>query len=136
MVVCVSALIVNLDNTILNVALPTLVRKLVACQGTANNVPGTVAVISEPSGAINQSISVGETPEGLAVDPSSGNVYVTNYTSNNVSVISAATNTVTATIPVGSNPFGIAIDAATVVSTLPTLQATPCPLLASRQTRS
>ena len=29
-VVCASALIVNVDNTILNVALPTLVRKLAA----------------------------------------------------------------------------------------------------------
>jgi len=59
-------------------------------------------------------IDVGTQPNGVAVDPAAGTVYVTNSTANTVSVIDAATSTVTATIdvPVGSIPDTVAVDPA------------------------
>ena len=44
-VVCVSALIVNLDNTILNVALPTLVRKLDASSSELQWIVDSYAMV-------------------------------------------------------------------------------------------
>ena len=48
------------------------------------------------------SIQVGTSPEAVAFDSATGNVYVANYGSNTVSVING--NSVTATISVGSGP--------------------------------
>ncbi|MCI4319723.1 MAG: YncE family protein [Thermoplasmata archaeon] len=53
--------------------------------------------------AIVKNITVGKSPEGLAFDPSNGNIYVANTHAGTVSVITGATNAVTATIKVGSN---------------------------------
>ena len=61
---------------------------------------------------VTATIPVGSTPEGVAVDSSTGIAYVTNRGDDSVSVISTATNTVTATIPVGDGPDGVALDAA------------------------
>jgi MFS family permease len=45
MVVCASALIVNVDNTILNVALPTLVRQLHATAGDLQWIVDSYAMV-------------------------------------------------------------------------------------------
>lgn len=54
----------------------------------------------------------GSQPVALAVNSSTGRIYVANAESDNVSVIDSASSTVIATIPVGSSPRGIAVDAA------------------------
>ena len=54
-----------------------------------------------------------DSPWGVAVDATTGTVYVTNEDSNTVSVIKEATDQVAATIPVGDGPQGVAVDAAT-----------------------
>ena len=46
----------------------------------------------------------------MAVNPLTGDVYVTNFSDGTVSVISGGTGTVTATIPVGSGPVGVAVN--------------------------
>jgi YVTN family beta-propeller protein len=46
----------------------------------------------------------------VAVNPLSGDVYVTNFSDGTVSVISGRTGTVTATIPVGNGPVGVAVN--------------------------
>src|SRR5919206_244348 len=53
-------------------------------------------------------IPVDVSPIGVAINPTNGLVYVTNFGSNIVSVINSATNTVVATIPVGGGPYGVA----------------------------
>ncbi len=53
----------------------------------------------------------GSQPVALAVNPSSGRIYVANAGSDNVSVIDGASSAVIATIAVGSSPRGIAVDA-------------------------
>jgi YVTN family beta-propeller protein len=50
-------------------------------------------------------------PMGLAVNSSTGRIYVSNAESDNVSVIDDANSTVIATIPVGHTPRGIAVNA-------------------------
>ncbi len=47
---------------------------------------------------------------GLAVNPATGNVFVTNGTTSVVNVISGDTYNVLATVPVGLNPFGAAVN--------------------------
>src|SRR5580693_8097709 len=66
--------------------------------------------------SVTATIGVGGKPEGVAVDPDTGTVYVTNLKNNNVSVIDEATNQVTTTIGVGvgagagADPAGAAVD--------------------------
>jgi uncharacterized repeat protein (TIGR01451 family) len=71
--------------------------------------------------AVVSHVDVGDDPVGVAVDPSSGAVFVTNEgdSPSDVSVINPETNRVTGTIPVGtaqqgheSAPFGVAVDSA------------------------
>ena len=56
---------------------------------------------------LSATITVGNTPHGIAVTPDDSKVYVTNSVSNTVSVIDASTDMVTTTINVGNYPFGI-----------------------------
>ncbi len=74
------------------------------------NGAGLVFVIDTNTNTVEPApISVGSTPELLAVTPDGAFVYVTNAGDGTVSVIATSTNTVVATVPVGPNPFGIAI---------------------------
>ncbi|WP_153338847.1 hypothetical protein [Nocardia aurantia] len=61
-----------------------------------------------------QTIRVGMSDDynEIAVDPTSGNIYVNNRHDNTVSVIDGRTRTVTATVSVSEGPVGIAIDPA------------------------
>ncbi len=63
--------------------------------------------------AVTGTITVGSDPYGVAVNPVTGTIYVTNTGSDSVSVISGRTNTVTATITAGSNPRGVAVNPVT-----------------------
>jgi len=58
-------------------------------------------------------VRVGNSPDFLAVNSVTNQVYVANSSSGTVSVIDGATNTVTATIPVGGLPQGIGVNSAT-----------------------
>lgn len=53
---------------------------------------------------------IGDIPCALAVDYSSGKVFVANYESNNVTVIEGTTDSVAAMVSVGPNPQAIAVD--------------------------
>jgi YVTN family beta-propeller protein len=87
--------------------------------GTNN---GSVAVISDGSYSVIQTITVGVGPEGIAYDSGKGEMFVanTNYNAassegsaapaSTVSVISDSTNNVVGTITVGVGPIGVAYD--------------------------
>ena len=58
---------------------------------------------------VTETITVGTSPDGVAVSPDGTTAYVTNIGSNNVSVINTTTNTVTSTITgLGNGPYGVA----------------------------
>ncbi|MGH9583494.1 MAG: YncE family protein [Bryobacteraceae bacterium] len=58
-------------------------------------------------------IAVGASPGGVAVNPETNTIYVTNTGDGTVSAIDGATNSVTATISVGNQPLAIAMNPAT-----------------------
>jgi serine/threonine protein kinase, bacterial len=63
---------------------------------------------------VTATIPVGESPQGVVVDPGTHAVNVTNAVANGtMSVIDPATHTVTATIPVGKFPLSVVVDPAT-----------------------
>ena len=55
-------------------------------------------------------VSVGPSPYGVAVNPVTDMIYVTNYDSNTTSVIDGKTNNVIHTLPVGDYPTGVAVN--------------------------
>jgi YVTN family beta-propeller protein len=63
--------------------------------------------------AITGSIPVGAFPFGVAENPVTHTVYVSNMQDNTLSVIDETTNTVTATIPAGTDPVGVGVDPST-----------------------
>jgi YVTN family beta-propeller protein len=71
------------------------------------------ALFSSAVRPFTTSVGVGTAPSALAYDSGKGEVFVTNYGSNNVSVINATTDHVVTNIPVGSTPDAVAYDAAT-----------------------
>ena len=89
----------------------------------AGAVPASAA---GPGYTVTATIPVGAVPDGVAVDPAAGTVYVANDDDNTVSVIDAATNTVTATIPVGADPDAVAADPPPGPSTWPTTTTVRC----------
>ncbi len=72
-------------------------------------IPGSVAY----GGNVTASYPVGSDPFGVAIDTSTGNVYVTNTGSDNVTVLNGSSGANVANIPVGSSPYGIAYDPTT-----------------------
>lgn len=70
-----------------------------------------VSVISDKTNSVVSTITVGTSPFGVAYDPATGEMFVTNANSNSISVIADSTNSVVYTIPI-SNPWSMAYDAA------------------------
>ena len=68
-------------------------------------VPFTDGSLQTPS-----SVLVGASPFGVAVDNTTGDVFVTNTGSDNVSVVSDVTAQVVGTVSAGSAPYGVAFD--------------------------
>jgi YVTN family beta-propeller protein len=66
-----------------------------------------VSVINDATSTVTAT-PLGNNPVGVAVNPFTGRVYVTNAFAASLSVIDGASNTVTATIPVGNTPIAVA----------------------------
>lgn len=76
----------------------------------ANHADGNVTVFDTATNQVVDTITVGNQPLGVAVDPEGAHVYVANQDgpNGNVSVITTKTKAV-ATIPVGDDPTGVAL---------------------------
>ncbi|WP_235283003.1 beta-propeller fold lactonase family protein [Methanosarcina sp. 1.H.T.1A.1] len=74
-----------------------------------NDDSDNISIIDTATNIVTATVSVGDSPFGVAVNPDGKKVYVANSGSNNVSVIDTTTNNVTATINVGKSPKGIAV---------------------------
>jgi YVTN family beta-propeller protein len=73
----------------------------------ANSGNKTVSVMDGKTNEVVQTIRVGDSPAGVAVDSITGKVYVPNYQTNTVSVIYGKTNAVVKTVPVGDQPVSL-----------------------------
>ncbi len=74
------------------------------------NVVGRVIAISPTTGKITGQATVGNTPAGLAFDPSNGYLYVSNAGSGNITVVNATTMHPIDSIIVQGEPVGEALD--------------------------
>jgi RHS repeat-associated protein len=68
----------------------------------------SVSVINTATQSVISTISVGTSPNGVAVSPDGTRVYVA-LSSSIVSVINTSTNSVVANVTVGNGPFGVAV---------------------------
>ncbi len=91
-------------NALRGVVLAGLVLPLLA------GLPLAAQTVTFDPVLVTATVTVGNQPVGVAVNPAGTFAYVANNSDSTVSVINLATNTVTATIPVGSSPFGVAVN--------------------------
>src|SRR5262249_57192675 len=75
-----------------------------------NSGDNTVSVIDTTNNTVAATITVGNSPFGVAVTPDGSTGYVANSMDNTVSVIPTSVNTETGVIPVGTIPLGVAVD--------------------------
>ncbi len=77
----------------------------------ANLYNDAISVLNASSGLVATApISTGEGPAGLALDPATGDLFVTLSSSSRVQVFSTANGTLVGQIPVGTDPLGLALD--------------------------
>src|SRR5579872_3496652 len=83
--------------------------------------PGALQAVRAQSIISTISSGIGTTPYRFAIDPSNGNVYVSNVGGSSLSVISDSSNTVTRTANLSQSPNGVAFDSSNgnVYVTLP-----------------
>jgi YVTN family beta-propeller protein len=74
--------------------------------------PGSAA----PTYRVTATVPVGKMPGGVAVDPGTHTVYVTNFADRSVSVIDGSSHAVTATVTVGDSPNAVAVDPSTHIA--------------------
>ena len=79
----------------------------------ANHIIEGIIFSSDITEGVKSTISVGDTPFGVAVNPSTNKIYVCNSNSNSVSVINGSGNFVESTINVGNNPRYLAVNSNT-----------------------
>jgi len=73
-----------------------------------------LAPAANPTPTVIATVSVGSNPFGVAVNPVTNRVYVSNANDNTVSEINGATNSeILPRIPVGTSPFGAAVNLVT-----------------------
>jgi YVTN family beta-propeller protein len=72
-----------------------------------NQAANTVSLIDISDSTVAETINVGGSPTGVAVDAKKSYVYVTNFADDTVSVISIPFHAETTRIPVGNGPLGV-----------------------------
>ena len=75
-------------------------------EGTASNKQSS----TQQLGNTVATVSVGEGPIGIAVNPNTNMIYVVNQISNTASVIDGKTNGIVKSIAVGKGPISIAVN--------------------------
>ena len=90
--------------------LATSLMPFIGHSGTAVNAKSVYGTPTVSTNKVIGTISVKETPYGVAFDSINGDVYVADEFSDYVSVINGATNNVIDNITVGTDPAGVAFD--------------------------
>ena len=94
------------DLTTKRIRLRRLFFCLILCIGIIISCRNLIADLAD-------TITVGDSPVGICVNPETNIVYVTNFNSNGVSVIDGSSHKIIKTIDVGENPDGIGINSET-----------------------
>lgn len=76
-----------------------------------NNLDRTVSVVNTETHQVEQTITVGSHPVGVAISPDASKAYISNSGAASLSVIDLASRVVTNTVSVGNNPGGISVSA-------------------------
>ena len=92
--------------TLWGVAVNPTISRVYAIDGQS---PGAVVVINATNNTEITTVSVGNTPDHVAVDEAANLLYVTNSADGTVSIVDGATNTVTTTVVVGGSPQAVAV---------------------------
>ena len=71
-----------------------------------NDGSNFVSIVGAATDAVTETIPVRSNPNGIAVDPATGLVYLANSRSGMMSVIAESTNTVVAATALGAAPAG------------------------------
>jgi DNA-binding beta-propeller fold protein YncE len=95
-------------DSYLNEALVTSQGPTASAANTCTG-PGSVSIVNLASASVNNTLSVGTCPEGVAVLPRLGLGVVANDGSNNATVVDYVNNLVDSTVNAGTNPVGVAI---------------------------
>jgi len=80
--------------------------------GNGRHVGSGVSVVDTITNKVIDTISVGDSPIGVAIDPGTSSGYVTRG-NGTVAVIDTTTNRLAGTVGVGGHPSGVAVDAGT-----------------------
>ena len=75
----------------------------------ASNSLSKIYVFNAQTNSEIAEITVGKSPQGMALSPDGSMLYVCNITDNTLSIINTATNIVTNTIYAGSGPFSLVV---------------------------
>jgi len=78
-----------------------------------NEKDNTVSVINGQTNNVVATISVGNGPDGVGVNPETDMIYVANWGNNTVNVINGQTNNVVAIISVGNEPDAVGVNPTT-----------------------
>lgn len=74
-----------------------------------NQGANTVSVIDLSDNSVIETIDVGGSPTGVAMDAKRGYVYVTNFADDTVSILSVPFHSEITRVPVGDGPFGVVV---------------------------
>jgi YVTN family beta-propeller protein len=85
-------------------------RALAATSCPGSYTPENLSVIDGSANRLAASVPVGSNPLEFALDPVSGDIFVTNDGSANVTVINGSTDSLVATIGVQLSPYSVAYD--------------------------
>src|SRR6266571_1819043 len=69
-----------------------------------------ISIISDATSTVISNVTLGKGASGVAYNPYSNKVYVSNYLSSSVSILDGSTNALVANVTVGAYPTGIAYD--------------------------
>jgi YVTN family beta-propeller protein len=75
----------------------------------SNADSNTVSVVDTSTNTVVATVTVGNSPFGVAVNPGGTRAYVANAFSSDISVIDTSTNTVIATVALDNTPYGVAL---------------------------
>jgi YVTN family beta-propeller protein len=101
---------IDLGAPILGMAIsPSGTRLYASHVGSATSPINYISVVDLQTSQRIATVTVGQNPLGLSVDPSGAKLFVANTSSNSISVVDTSSNRVVATIPADREPMAVGV---------------------------